>query len=187
MKLAIASTTFLFAMMAAQAAVLSATSNTDVNLAKRAPNGDDETGQGPTVDQSSSVLAPQTPLTEHEKSQVDDLRWIICGKMGKSQHSIDLKQALVSETKKLIDKTKRKCERNPLFASTKARAKIAEFKKTLVGLEKALVEFEQELKTAMEEYKKTKGIYLDLKQAALEQNYSYIKSRYLRNQKEEVL
>ncbi|KAH6576538.1 hypothetical protein BASA60_004486 [Batrachochytrium salamandrivorans] len=40
MKLAIASTTLLFAMMAAQAAVLSATSSTDVNLVKRAPNGD---------------------------------------------------------------------------------------------------------------------------------------------------
>ncbi|KAH6579163.1 hypothetical protein BASA61_010465 [Batrachochytrium salamandrivorans] len=84
MKLAIASTTFLFAMMAAQAAVLSATSNTDVNLAKRAPNGDDETGQGPTVDQSSSVPAPQTPLTEHEKSQVDDVTLDHLCKMGES-------------------------------------------------------------------------------------------------------
>ncbi|KAH6572341.1 hypothetical protein BASA60_006688 [Batrachochytrium salamandrivorans] len=45
MKLAIASTTILFAMMAAQAAVLSATSTADVNLVKRAPNGDDDAEQ----------------------------------------------------------------------------------------------------------------------------------------------
>ncbi|KAH6584037.1 hypothetical protein BASA60_001125, partial [Batrachochytrium salamandrivorans] len=83
MKLAIASTTLLFAMMAAQAAVLSATSNTDVNLVKRAPNGDDETEQGPTVDQSSSVPAPQTPLTEHEKSRVEELHVRVRNRVGR--------------------------------------------------------------------------------------------------------
>ncbi|KAH6592402.1 hypothetical protein BASA61_004591 [Batrachochytrium salamandrivorans] len=45
MKLAIASTTILFAMMAAQAAVLSVAPATDVSLVKRAPNGGDDVGQ----------------------------------------------------------------------------------------------------------------------------------------------
>ncbi|KAH6571729.1 hypothetical protein BASA62_003738 [Batrachochytrium salamandrivorans] len=47
MKLAIASTTILFAMMAAQAAVLSVAPATDVNLVKRTPNGDDDDEQTP--------------------------------------------------------------------------------------------------------------------------------------------
>ncbi|KAH6568830.1 hypothetical protein BASA50_009342 [Batrachochytrium salamandrivorans] len=66
MRLAIVSTTFLFTMMAAQAAVLSATPTTDVNLVKRTPTSDDEDEQSPMDDQSSSAPTPQHPLTEYE-------------------------------------------------------------------------------------------------------------------------
>ncbi|KAH6596283.1 hypothetical protein BASA50_005327 [Batrachochytrium salamandrivorans] len=51
MKLAIVSTTFLFTMMAAQAAVLPVAPATDVNLVKRTPNGDDETKQSPMAEE----------------------------------------------------------------------------------------------------------------------------------------
>ncbi|KAH6567580.1 hypothetical protein BASA62_006051 [Batrachochytrium salamandrivorans] len=56
MKLAIASTTILFAMMAAQAAVLSATSTADVNLVKRAPNGDDDDEQSDMVAKAAITM-----------------------------------------------------------------------------------------------------------------------------------
>ncbi|KAH6584329.1 hypothetical protein BASA61_007534 [Batrachochytrium salamandrivorans] len=60
MKLAIASTTLLFAMMAAQAAVLSTTSSTDVNLVKRAPTSDDEAD----VEQSDMAEALKDSIEE---------------------------------------------------------------------------------------------------------------------------
>ncbi|KAH6577047.1 hypothetical protein BASA62_001045 [Batrachochytrium salamandrivorans] len=68
MKLAIASTTLLFAMMAAQAAVLSATSSTDVNLVKRTPNGDDETEQNDMTGQSSSGSTSQDSTDDQSSS-----------------------------------------------------------------------------------------------------------------------
>ncbi|KAH6591632.1 hypothetical protein BASA50_008605 [Batrachochytrium salamandrivorans] len=68
MKLAIASTTLLFAMMAAQAAVLSATSSTDVNLVKRAPNGDGETEQNDMTGQSSSGSTSQDSTDDQSSS-----------------------------------------------------------------------------------------------------------------------
>ncbi|KAH9244792.1 hypothetical protein BASA81_017787 [Batrachochytrium salamandrivorans] len=83
MKLAIASTTLLFAMMAAQAAVLSATSSTDVNLVKRAPNGDGETEQSPMAGQSSSGPTSQGPLTEEEQKKMRKSFVILHGKMSK--------------------------------------------------------------------------------------------------------
>ncbi|KAH9250383.1 hypothetical protein BASA81_011790 [Batrachochytrium salamandrivorans] len=57
MKLVIASTTLLSAMMAAQAAVLSATSTADVNLVKRAPTSDDD-------DEQSDMTAFITKIKE---------------------------------------------------------------------------------------------------------------------------
>ncbi|KAH6597767.1 hypothetical protein BASA61_003031 [Batrachochytrium salamandrivorans] len=61
MKLAIASTTLLFAMMAAQATVLSVAPVTGVNLVKRAPNGGEDDEQSAMVDQFSSGLTFQDP------------------------------------------------------------------------------------------------------------------------------
>ncbi|KAH9248860.1 hypothetical protein BASA81_013470 [Batrachochytrium salamandrivorans] len=181
MKLAIASTALLFAMMAAQAAVLSATSNTDVNLVKRAPNGDDETEQGPTVDQSSSVPAPQTPLTEHEKSRVEELHVRVRNRMDDLEYLIDLRQNLVFETKNLIDEIEQECDRKTSSEDISARAKAAEFEGKLVELREMLVEFEQQLKTVMEEYKEKTDLYLDLKQARRLQNFGYIR-QYLKYQ-----
>ncbi|KAH9250237.1 hypothetical protein BASA81_011980 [Batrachochytrium salamandrivorans] len=69
MKLAIASTTLLFAMMAAQATVLSVAPVTGVNLVKRAPNGGEDDEQSAMVDPFSSGLTFQDPLTEKKKSE----------------------------------------------------------------------------------------------------------------------
>ncbi|KAH6562239.1 hypothetical protein BASA60_011182 [Batrachochytrium salamandrivorans] len=151
MKLAIASTTLLFAMMAAQAAVLSATSNTGVNLVKRAPNGDDETGQA-----LQSISLAQSQLPKPPSRNMKNHGW-------KSYM------------------TKQECEKKPSFVRIRARAKIAEFKKTLVELEEKLVEFEQQLKTVMEKYKKTTDVYLGLNQARRLQSYGLLR-QYIRNQ-----
>ncbi|KAH6561585.1 hypothetical protein BASA50_010477 [Batrachochytrium salamandrivorans] len=69
MKLAIASTTFLFAMMAAQAAVLSVAPATDVNLVKRAPNGDGDDEQSAVDEQSSLDQASQSTMTSQSSSE----------------------------------------------------------------------------------------------------------------------
>ncbi|KAH6573888.1 hypothetical protein BASA60_005785 [Batrachochytrium salamandrivorans] len=75
MKLAIASTTLLFAMMAAQATVLSVAPVTGVNLVKRAPNGGEDDEQSAMVDQFSSGLTFQDPLTEEEETKlIEDLK-----------------------------------------------------------------------------------------------------------------
>ncbi|KAH6588801.1 hypothetical protein BASA50_010507 [Batrachochytrium salamandrivorans] len=60
MKLAIASTTILFAMMAAQAAVLSVAPATDVNLVKRTPNGDGDDEQS---DMAVEIEQAKTAIT----------------------------------------------------------------------------------------------------------------------------
>ncbi|KAH6578110.1 hypothetical protein BASA60_003792 [Batrachochytrium salamandrivorans] len=57
----------LFAMMAAQAAVLSVAPATDVNLVKRAPNGDDDVEQSDMAGQSS--FSPQLPKTPSRKKK----------------------------------------------------------------------------------------------------------------------
>ncbi|KAH6568014.1 hypothetical protein BASA50_001175 [Batrachochytrium salamandrivorans] len=181
MKLAIASTTFLFAMMAAQATVLSAKSNTGVNLAKRAPSGDDETGQGPTVDRSSSVPARQTSLTKLEKSRVKKLHVSVRNRVDELEHLIKYRQALVSETKNLIDRTKQGYEKKASSASPSARAEIAGFEKILAEAEEILPEFEQRLEAAMKEYKEKTDLYLDLNQAKHKKNYGLLR-QYLQNQ-----
>ncbi|KAH9245452.1 hypothetical protein BASA81_017077 [Batrachochytrium salamandrivorans] len=86
MKLAIASTTLLFAMMAAQAAVLSTTSSTGVNLVKRAPTSDDEADveQSDMAGQSSSDQAPKLPLSKHEKEKFDMLYGELSGEFNES-------------------------------------------------------------------------------------------------------
>ncbi|KAH9245451.1 hypothetical protein BASA81_017076 [Batrachochytrium salamandrivorans] len=77
MKLAIASTTLLFAMMAAQAAVLSTTSSTGVNLVKRAPTSDDEADveQSDMAGQSSSDQAPQLPSQNMKRKSSTCYMW----------------------------------------------------------------------------------------------------------------
>ncbi|KAH9245687.1 hypothetical protein BASA81_016823 [Batrachochytrium salamandrivorans] len=69
MRLAIASTTILFAMMVAQATVLSTTSNTGVNLVKRAPNGDDDDEQSDMADSLVQSQLPKTPSRNTKKTK----------------------------------------------------------------------------------------------------------------------
>ncbi|KAH6579907.1 hypothetical protein BASA60_003064 [Batrachochytrium salamandrivorans] len=115
MKLAIASTTILFAMMAAQAAVLSVAPATDVNLVKRTPNGDDDeqsamveqsssdsTPEPPMDDQSSSNQTPQLPLTRSERSQMRDLHVSLRSNMDELKKLIDTKQVEIEQAKTAI-------------------------------------------------------------------------------------
>ncbi|KAH6576542.1 hypothetical protein BASA60_004490 [Batrachochytrium salamandrivorans] len=120
MKLAIASTTLLFAMMAAQAAVLSATSSTDVNLVKRAPTSDDETeqndmtgqsssgstSQDSTDDQSSSGPTSQGPLTDKEQEKMQESFVILSGKTNKLRESIQSQREEISALKTLVKQLK---------------------------------------------------------------------------------
>ncbi|KAH6592400.1 hypothetical protein BASA61_004589 [Batrachochytrium salamandrivorans] len=70
MKLAIAYTTILFAMMAAQAAVLSVAPATDVNLVKRTPNGDEDDEQNPHGRPAwLQPQLPKSPFTEMKKAK----------------------------------------------------------------------------------------------------------------------
>ncbi|KAH9271135.1 hypothetical protein BASA83_006679 [Batrachochytrium salamandrivorans] len=102
MKLAIASTTILFAMMTAQAAVLSATSTADVNLVKRAPNGGDDDEQSDMVGQSSLAPTSQDPLTEEEKDQVKNLYGSLCRELGELTREADPIPKEISKLKALI-------------------------------------------------------------------------------------
>ncbi|KAH9263435.1 hypothetical protein BASA83_013161 [Batrachochytrium salamandrivorans] len=106
MKLAIASTTILFAMMAAQAAVLSATSTADVNLVKRAPTSDDDDEQSDMVGQSSSVPTSQDPLTEHGEDQMKHLYDSLCRELGKLTREADSIPDDISKLKAFITKLK---------------------------------------------------------------------------------
>ncbi|KAH6591635.1 hypothetical protein BASA50_008608 [Batrachochytrium salamandrivorans] len=109
MKLAIASTTLLFAMMAAQAAVLSATSSTDVNLVKRAPNGDGETNK---------ALWPMSKLAEliqSQRGEISALKFLVkqlkrtCE--GEASSECSNINAEISEFKKEIDGLKKQLEK----------------------------------------------------------------------------
>ncbi|KAH9272755.1 hypothetical protein BASA83_004958 [Batrachochytrium salamandrivorans] len=116
MRLAIAPTTLLFAMMAAQATVLPATSSTDVNIFKRAPtNG--------------------APLTQHEKKQLDKL-----------------------------------CEE---LNSERLR---------LLNLAMKLRELEEEFERLQEERQPQANEYRELKKALYENNFKYIRDKYLSKQ-----
>ncbi|KAH6570919.1 hypothetical protein BASA60_007457 [Batrachochytrium salamandrivorans] len=137
MKLAIASTTLLFAMMAAQAAVLSTTSSTDVNLVKRAPTSDDEADveQSDMAGQSSSDPISQLPLSKHEKEKFD----MLYGKLSSEfKTSVDLvleRNSEIEALKDYIEKLKKKRGRKPSAKRTRINASIAASKKKLAKLE----------------------------------------------------
>ncbi|KAH6592405.1 hypothetical protein BASA61_004594 [Batrachochytrium salamandrivorans] len=135
MKLAIASTTILFAMMAAQAAVLSVAPATDVNLVKRTPNGDgddeqsdmagqsssDPTSQFPMAgqsssdptpqdsmdDQSSSGPTPQLPLTKDEEDQVKNLHELLYSELSELAREAGTKQKKLLNWKSVSANSKR--------------------------------------------------------------------------------
>ncbi|KAH6572555.1 hypothetical protein BASA62_003318 [Batrachochytrium salamandrivorans] len=154
MKLAIASTTLLFAMMAAQATVLSVAPVTGVNLVKRAPNGGEDDEQSAMVDPFSSGLTFQDPLTEKEEERMDDLYDAL--RRGTYQ---DLKKA---------------CKGEDSPACTKVGAVVAE-------LEEKVVNLEEQFKTNQEEYLTKLDEEMVLKEAMRLEDHDYLRA-YLNSQ-----
>ncbi|KAH6571717.1 hypothetical protein BASA83_004914 [Batrachochytrium salamandrivorans] len=202
MRLAIASTTILFAMMAAQAAVLSVAPATDVNLVKRAPNGDDDeqsamvdqsssdsTSQFPMADQSSSVSAPQLPLTEDEEEQMRDLHASLRSRRDKLKELIDAKQVEIEQAKTAItifglrpgehslcyNHQSPYLEEQGLDGCKNIRTAIAKLKNEFADLK-------VQLKDLIQEYRRDLQKSRDIKRAKRESNYGLLRSQYLHNQ-----
>ncbi|KAH6595946.1 hypothetical protein BASA50_005526 [Batrachochytrium salamandrivorans] len=137
MKLAIASTTLLFAMMAAQAAVLSTTSSTGVNLVKRAPTSDDEADveQSDMAGQSSSDPSSPTPLSKHEKEKFDMLYGELSGEFKESVDLVLDRNDEIEALKDSIEKLKRRRGGKTSAERISINASIAEFEKELAELE----------------------------------------------------
>ncbi|KAH6563141.1 hypothetical protein BASA82_000938 [Batrachochytrium salamandrivorans] len=175
MKLAIASTTILFAMMAAQAAVLSVAPATDVSLVKRAPNGGDDVGQSDMPGQSSSDQAPQIPFTEIEQAKMQGLYIYVRGRVANLKRSINTKQVEISRCKVFISRLEQECERKTSYACRNSNANIAKLKKELI-------ELEEQLEAIMKKYQKYKPVLRDLVEATHKYTYNYLREKYLKPQ-----
>ncbi|KAH9259513.1 hypothetical protein BASA82_001251 [Batrachochytrium salamandrivorans] len=166
--------------MAAQAAVLSATSSTDVNLVKRTPNGDDETEQNdmtgqsssgstsqdstddqsssaPTpqdsiAGQSSSAPTPQGPLTDKEEEEMQKSLDILRGKTDILRELIQSQRGEISELKALVKQLKRTCEGEASSGCSNINAEIAEFKEKIAELKNQLEETTEEYRTGLDGY-----------------------------------
>ncbi|KAH9272711.1 hypothetical protein BASA83_004913 [Batrachochytrium salamandrivorans] len=112
MKLAIAYTTILFAMMAAQAAVLSVAPVTDVNLVKRTPNGDEDDEQNPMADQPGLAPTPQIPFTEIEEGQMKSLYGALLGKVDRANAEIALLKEKLAELENQLEAATEKYRRD---------------------------------------------------------------------------
>ncbi|KAH9270887.1 hypothetical protein BASA83_007040 [Batrachochytrium salamandrivorans] len=121
-------------MMAAQAAVLSATSTADVNLVKRAPTSDDDDEQSDMTGQSSSVPTSQDSLTEHkEEEQMKHLYVLLCRELGKLTREADFIPDDISKFKAFITKIK-ECDWEASPACTSSNTEIANSRKYSLAL-----------------------------------------------------
>ncbi|KAH6571716.1 hypothetical protein BASA62_003725 [Batrachochytrium salamandrivorans] len=174
MKLAIAYTTILFAMMAAQAAVLSVAPVTDVNLVKRTPNGDEDDEQNPMADQPGLAPTPQIPFTEIEEGQMKSLYGALLGKVDRLKRLISTKQLEISKCKALISRLEQECKRKTSSACTRANAEIA-------LLKEKLAELENQLEAATEKYRRDLQKCRDITRAKRENHFSHLRSQYLQD------
>ncbi|KAH6569052.1 hypothetical protein BASA60_008389 [Batrachochytrium salamandrivorans] len=174
MKLAIASTTLLFAMMAAQATVLSVAPVTGVNLVKRAPNGGEDDEQSAMVDPFSSGLTFQDPLTEKEEERMDDLYDALRRKLGDSTRLYYSIPEDISEYEELIKDLKKACKGEDSPACTKVGAVVAE-------LEEKVVNLEEKFKTNQKEYLTKLDEEMVLKEAMRLEDHDYLRA-YLNSQ-----
>ncbi|KAH6587311.1 hypothetical protein BASA50_001317 [Batrachochytrium salamandrivorans] len=175
MKLAIASTTLLFAMMAAQATVLSVAPVTGVNLVKRAPNGGDDDEQSTMVDQSSSDPTPQLPLTKQEKERMDDFYGILCSELRDLARETSTQRGKLEEYEELVEKLEKACEGEDSPACTKVDAVVDKLKEKITKLE-------EELKTSQEEYRTKLDEQAGIEEAMRLDDHDYFRSRYLQNE-----
>ncbi|KAH6588797.1 hypothetical protein BASA50_010503 [Batrachochytrium salamandrivorans] len=147
MRLAIASTTILFAMMAAQATGFSATSTADVNLFKRAPtNG--------------------APLTKLEKKKVQALYKRIREEIRVTKLLLTINVIKLNQSKEIIQKLTDKCSGKTSYVCIIGSATIDAFKKELV-------EFENPIDMAMQDRERRLRMARDLQTATREKNYRY--------------
>ncbi|KAH6570877.1 hypothetical protein BASA60_007483 [Batrachochytrium salamandrivorans] len=156
MRLAIASTTLLFAMMAAQAAVLPATSNTDVNLVKRAPtNG--------------------APLSQYEAQKLEELYERIHNEMKLTKGFVAYKRRQIEQSEELIKKLTYKCQDETTYACIIGNASIAAFEKEITG-------FKKELEDLVQDHERNAREYRDFTKAKHESNYGLLRDKYLSKQ-----
>ncbi|KAH6561864.1 hypothetical protein BASA50_003885 [Batrachochytrium salamandrivorans] len=174
MKLAIASTTLLFAMMAAQATVLSVAPVTGVNLVKRAPNGGEDDEQSAMASQSSSGPTFQDPLTEKEEEQMNDLYDTLRRELGELTRSYYFLSDSISEYKTLAEELEDACEGETSPACTKVGAVVDKLKEKIANLE-------EQLKMNKEEYQPRLDKEIALKEAMRLDDYSYLRT-YLSSQ-----
>ncbi|KAH9250036.1 hypothetical protein BASA81_012169 [Batrachochytrium salamandrivorans] len=150
---------------------------TDVNLVKRAPNGDDDAEQSDMVGQSSLAPTSQDPLTEEEKDQVKNLYGSLCRELGELTREADFIPEEISKLKALITKLKG-CDWEASPACTIANTEIAKFEGRLVSLE-------VQLEATLEEYKTKLHERNDVEKARLLEDHAYLRS-YLEDHLVEV-
>ncbi|KAH6567942.1 hypothetical protein BASA62_005768 [Batrachochytrium salamandrivorans] len=178
MKLAIASTTLLFAMMAAQAAVLLVTSSTGVNLAnlvKHAPNGGGKTRQKRMVGRSSLAPTRQIPFTRSERSQMGNIYKEMDTKRLRLIGPLFNRRDEIKEYKSRINKLQNQRE-------GKFSYELIDIDKGIVTLEEVLVDLEQQFRAKRVERQKYLDAFLDIKRARRLQDYNYLRMAYLQNQ-----
>ncbi|KAH9262025.1 hypothetical protein BASA82_000942 [Batrachochytrium salamandrivorans] len=158
MRLAIASTTILFAMMAAQATGFSATSTADVNIFKRAPTNDD----------------PLTRLSQYEVQKLEELYKKLSDELGESRELLLRKDEEVTQSKELIKKLTYKCQDKTTYACIIGNATIA-------ALKKELVELEEQLKMIKRKHYQRLPAYHAFKKARRENNSEFLRKKYLHN------
>ncbi|KAH9262033.1 hypothetical protein BASA82_000914 [Batrachochytrium salamandrivorans] len=153
MKLAIASTTILFAMMAAQAAILSCAPATDVNLVKRTPNGDGDDEQSDMAGQSSSDPTSQFPMAD----QVKNLHELLYSELSELAREAGTKQKEIAELEERISKLEEECDWETPSACTNTNTEIAELEEKLVDLDAQLEAILKKYETKLEEQTDIKG------------------------------
>ncbi|KAH9267715.1 hypothetical protein BASA83_009789 [Batrachochytrium salamandrivorans] len=162
-------------MMAAQAAVLSATSATGVNLVKRAPNGDDDVEQSPMAGQSSSAPTPQLPLTKYEKEEIQRLCEELKSKRIALIHPAFDKDDEVEALKRFIEELEKRRKGKPQADRTSINAVLAIFETELAELNNQLSEMKADKKLYVDRYH-------DINQAIHENNFGYLREKYLNPQ-----
>ncbi|KAH6572050.1 hypothetical protein BASA50_010260 [Batrachochytrium salamandrivorans] len=171
MKLAIASTTFLFAMMAVQAAVISVTSSTDVNLVKRAPNGDGETEESPTTDQPSPASTSQLPLTKEENEKIDKIYSKLYVEIFGVRNPVSDKFDEIRDLKNLMQEVEEE-------RGEKSPSELVEVDAALAEAKEVLADLEKELEVLEAEYQKKIDIYLGIQNGTDSHNYDLLR-KYL--------
>ncbi|KAH9262024.1 hypothetical protein BASA82_000941 [Batrachochytrium salamandrivorans] len=157
MKLAIASTTILFAMMAAQATGFSATSTADVNIFKRAPT------------------TSNAPLTQHERSQMENAYSLLDKELLESGNLLFRKTDEIEQSQALIEKLTYKCLEETTYACIIGNA-------TITALKKEIAELEEQFRMMKRKRQQRLLAYHAFKKARRENNYGLLRKKYLKPQ-----